>query len=256
MDKYNNLISRQIDIVPVETQKNIRNCKVLLLGCGLGSQIGVLAARTGFENFILVDGDDVEEHNLNRQAFDRSHIGKNKAESLSLLIKGINPDANVECRPFFLTDKITARGMINSVDVVINMVDPGEIMYFINDYSQDRGKLVVFPLNVMWGCYVMFFTPNSKKLVEILGGEKIKGNIFYIEFLKKTMVVLPSSVTNFCESNKNDFNKMEFMPQLGAASFVNAAIVIAGIVRWVSGYSIVESPSPVFEDLLSFHIVR
>lgn len=48
-------------------QKRIKNFRIFIGGCGLGSVIAECALRLGFENLTVIDGDKVELSNLNRQ---------------------------------------------------------------------------------------------------------------------------------------------------------------------------------------------
>lgn len=247
--QYQQLINRQKFIIPKKLQQKIKGCKIFLLGCGLGTQIGILAARTGFTKFILVDGDKVTLHNLNRQAFEYKHIGKNKAEVLSSTIKKINPHAEVEVYPYFLKDKKIAKKFIEKSNVVVNMADPDEIMYFVNDYAQERGKIVFFPLNILWGGYTLVFTHNSPTLKEILGGKKIEGNKFYMELLKKTFSTFPPQLLKFYKKMGRKLLTQSFIPQLGTTSFLNAAIIVGGIIKWLSGKPLKTAPQPIFLDI-------
>lgn len=74
--RYEELVSRYKFIIPKKLQDKIKKCRIFLLGCGLGAQIGLLATRTGFMNFILIDGDKVTFDNLNHQAFRYEYLGK------------------------------------------------------------------------------------------------------------------------------------------------------------------------------------
>ena len=105
-------------------QDLIGSTTVLLAGCGLGSNVAVLAARTGFQHFIAANGDLVEASNLNRQAFRVEHLGQNKAEATSRLIREVNPDAEVEVVPRFLQAE-DADAIVERSGLVVNMVDPG-----------------------------------------------------------------------------------------------------------------------------------
>lgn len=189
--RYEELVERHKFIIPKKLQNKIKKCRLFLLGCGLGTQIGLLAARTGFMNFILVDGDKVTLNNLNRQAFRYEHLGKNKAQVLASMIKDVNPKAKVEYYPIFLKDKKLAKKLIDNSDVVVNMADPGEIMYFVTDYSQETGKIVFFPLNILWGGYVLVFTPDSPRLKDLVGEQFLKGNRFYVKLFQKTVSTFP-----------------------------------------------------------------
>jgi molybdopterin-synthase adenylyltransferase len=92
---YEELVKSNWGFVSVEAQTKIRTAKVLLAGCGLGSNIAILAARTSFTNFILADGDKIELGNLNRQAFRLEHLGRNKADVAAELLSEVNPQAGL-----------------------------------------------------------------------------------------------------------------------------------------------------------------
>jgi len=246
--KYEELISRHRFIISKKLQDKIKRCRVFLLGCGLGTQIGLLAVRMGFQNFILIDGDKVTADNLNRQAFRYEHIGENKAEALKSMIKNINSKANIEAYPMFLKDKRLARELINKSNVVVNMADPEEIMYFVNNYASKRGKPVFFPLNLIWGGYVLVFMPDSVKLEEIVG-KKLKGNEFYFRLLENTFSTFPPSLLKFYEKRGQQLLNEPYFPQLGAAAYLNSSIIIEGIIKWLSGQPIKKAPQPIFLDL-------
>jgi molybdopterin/thiamine biosynthesis adenylyltransferase len=246
--KYEELVSRHKFVISKKLQDKIKKCQILLLGCGLGSQIGLLAVRTGFMNFILVDGDKVTLDNLNRQAFRYEHIGKNKAEALASILKDINPKVNVEYYPIFLRDKKLAKTLIDKSDVVVNMADPDEIMYFVNDYAQETGKPVFFPLNFIWGGYVLVFTPDSPRMKEIIGKRKFKGNRFYLELSRKTISTFPTSFLKIYKKIGRLLNQ-PFFPQLGVAALLNSSIIIVGIIKWLSGETLKKAPQPILLDV-------
>ena len=71
---------------------------------GLGSQIAVMLARAGVGKLFLVDFDRVELTNLNRQAYDISHLGRLKTEALAEILERINPYLEVTAA----AEKVTA----------------------------------------------------------------------------------------------------------------------------------------------------
>ncbi len=81
-------------------EKQIRNLKqahVLIVGLGgIGSFAGEFIARAGIGTITLIDGDNFDETNKNRQltALD-STIGRNKAVVLAERIREINPDVKL-----------------------------------------------------------------------------------------------------------------------------------------------------------------
>jgi molybdopterin/thiamine biosynthesis adenylyltransferase len=58
---------------------------IYIIGCGgVGSWLApAICPLVGPQNVTLIDGDTLEEKNLNRQLFDSSQIGQNKAEALA-----------------------------------------------------------------------------------------------------------------------------------------------------------------------------
>ena len=91
----NERYSRNRLYVTEDEQQQIKNTKILLGGAGIGSIIAECALRFGFENITIVDGDKVEESNLNRQNYSNSDIGKYNAACLKKRLMDINPHANI-----------------------------------------------------------------------------------------------------------------------------------------------------------------
>jgi len=78
--------------------ESLANKRVLIIGCGgIGSSTTFLLAGAGIRNFLLVDGDLVEESNLNRQLFwSLKDIGKLKVEVLKEQLLARFADATIE----------------------------------------------------------------------------------------------------------------------------------------------------------------
>lgn len=247
--EYKKLVSRNQYFISKKLQLKIKKSRLLFVGCGLGTQIALLAARMGFVNFILVDGDNVEINNLNRQAFRYEHIGRNKAEALTQMIKDINPKARISYYPFFLRDKKIAKKLIDKSDFVINMADPDKIMYFINNYAPKKGKPVLFPLNIIWGGFALIFTKDSAALENIIGKKMIKGNEFYLKLLQNTFSTFPKNLQKFYKKMGPKILKQTFAPQLGAAAFLTSSIIVSGIICLLAKKNIKKAPHPIFLDL-------
>ena len=81
-----------------EEQLRLRDAKILVVGTGgAGGVISVMLARSGVENFTLVDPDEYTLSNINRQiGCFVDTIGRNKAEVIKEEILRINPLAKVE----------------------------------------------------------------------------------------------------------------------------------------------------------------
>ena len=88
--------------VDAEEQEQVRGFRVFLGGAGIGSIIAECALRFGFETLTIVDGDKVEELNLNRQNYRMCDIGKPKVEALKERLLSINPSANITAVNIFI----------------------------------------------------------------------------------------------------------------------------------------------------------
>ena len=66
-------------------QSIIKDYKIFFGGAGIGSIVAECALRFGFEHITIVDGDKVEESNLNRQNYTEKDIGNNHCFYFSLL---------------------------------------------------------------------------------------------------------------------------------------------------------------------------
>lgn len=77
-------------------QTLVKSKRIFLGGAGIGSIIAECAVRFGFEKITIVDGDIVEESNLNRQNYCQKDIGRYKAEVLSEQLLSINSHAEID----------------------------------------------------------------------------------------------------------------------------------------------------------------
>ena len=100
---------RTIRVFGEEAHKKIREAKVCVLGLGgVGSYCLTTLARSGIENFLIVDGDEFDETNINRQEFAlQSTLGKRKVDVAKSVLTDINPECRVETHDeFILTEAI------------------------------------------------------------------------------------------------------------------------------------------------------
>lgn len=64
---------------------------------GLGSNVAMLLARTGFENFVLIDHDTVDASNLNRQNYLPEDLGHRKTQACLRHLSELNSDIRALC---------------------------------------------------------------------------------------------------------------------------------------------------------------
>ena len=120
--------------VGIAGQEKIKNGKVLVVGAGgLGSPALMYLAAAGIGTIGIVDFDDVDESNLQRQIIHSTkEIGSKKTESAKIAISSINPNIKVEAYDEKLTSK-NALDIIKKYDVVIDGSDNFPTRYLLND---------------------------------------------------------------------------------------------------------------------------
>ena len=117
-----------------EGQKKILKAKVLLIGTGgLGSPLGLYLAAAGVGTLGLVDFDNVDLSNLQRQIIHtQDEVGKSKIDSAEKRIKAMNPDTKVVKYPVKISSE-NALDMIKDYDIVIDGTDNFPTRYLTND---------------------------------------------------------------------------------------------------------------------------
>ncbi|CAB1277328.1 HesA/MoeB/ThiF family protein [Candidatus Nitrosacidococcus tergens] len=128
----------QIDI---EGQERLLKSKVLLVGVGgLGSPIALYLAGSGIGKIILVDPDQVELSNLQRQIIHNTQtIGTNKVDSAKNRMLALNPEIQIEAIPAYFTDKEHKR-IVDQVDIVIDGSDNFATRFDLNASCAHLGK--------------------------------------------------------------------------------------------------------------------
>src|SRR5919202_3358170 len=117
-----------------EGQQKLLNAKVLCLGAGgLGSPVALYLAAAGVGTLGIVDNDDVDLSNLQRQIIHTTdRIGTPKVDSAEIAVKAINPDVTVIKHKTRL-DASNVMELIEGYDVIVDGVDNFPTRYLLND---------------------------------------------------------------------------------------------------------------------------
>ncbi len=120
--------------IGLEGQTKLLEAKVLLLGAGgLGSPTALYLAAAGVGTLGIVDDDEVDLSNLQRQVIHTTDgIGTPKVDSAERAITAINPDVNVVKYRTRL-DASNVMEIIQGYDVIVDGVDNFPTRYLLND---------------------------------------------------------------------------------------------------------------------------
>jgi len=130
--------------VGVEGQVKLLEAKVLLLGAGgLGSPAAMYLAAAGVGTLGIVDMDEVDASNLQRQILhNMDRIGDRKVDSAKKTLTLLNPDVNVVAYDTRLSaDNVLE--LIDGYDVIIDGADNFPSRYLLNDASLTKKIPVV-----------------------------------------------------------------------------------------------------------------
>jgi adenylyltransferase/sulfurtransferase len=125
-------------------QKKLLASRVFIVGAGgLGCPVGYYLAAAGVGALGIVDNDDVELSNLQRQiAHNVNTLGKPKVESVKKTFENLNPDVNVNAMKERIT-RDNIMDLIKDYDVVVDGSDNFPTRYLINDACVMLGKPLV-----------------------------------------------------------------------------------------------------------------
>jgi sulfur-carrier protein adenylyltransferase/sulfurtransferase len=130
--------------IGLEGQTKLLEAKVLLLGAGgLGSPTALYLAAAGVGTLGVVDDDEVDLSNLQRQVIHTTdRIGVPKVDSAEQAITAINPDVKVVKYKTRL-DASNILEIIDGYDVIVDGVDNFPTRYLLNDATVRLGIPVV-----------------------------------------------------------------------------------------------------------------
>lgn len=226
-----------------EEQNKIKDVKIMLGGAGIGSIIAECALRFGFENIFIVDGDKVEESNLNRQNYCKADVGKYKAERLSKRLKQINPKANITFLNEFI-NKDNVKLVLSDVNIAVNALDYTSDIPFIFDKICSEKKIpVLHPYNFGWAGFLTIVKPDGYQLSEIsheYEGFEVKVADFvarYCSFWNLGNAWLEKIISQY----KGENGTLP-PPQLSIASWLVAGLSVNAIYNLVTGKEVLYFP--------------
>ena len=132
-------------------QRRLKNAKVLVIGAGgLGSPALLYHAAAGVGTLGIIDDDDVDLSNLQRQVIHGvADVGRPKIESARDAIAALNPLVDVRLHNIRL-DATNALELFAGYDLILDGADNFATRYLVNDAAAILGKPYV------WGSIFRF----------------------------------------------------------------------------------------------------
>lgn len=126
----------------------VSNSNVLLVGVGgVGGACFEALVRLGIRNITVVDKDDFDLSNLNRQILsNRNNIGHKKVLEAQIRAKSINPDICVECLDMFLNEANIDEIDFMKYDYIVDCCDTMTTKLLLIKKSIEYNKKIISSL--------------------------------------------------------------------------------------------------------------
>lgn len=143
-------------------QKRLKAARVLVVGAGgLGSPALLYLAAAGVGTIGVIDGDAVENTNLQRQIIHTdARIGMPKVFSAEAAMRALNPF--IEVRPYNRRiDETIAADLIADYDLILDGSDNFDTRYLVNRAAVMAGKPLIAAAITQWEGQVSLYHPAA-----------------------------------------------------------------------------------------------
>lgn len=132
--------SREISLIGEEKFKKLKDSTVMIFGLGgVGSYAAEALARAGIGKLILIDSDEVDITNINRQLYAlHSTVGKKKVQVAAERIRDINPDCETKEIAAFYNAGDGEKYFSSSCTYVVDAIDTVSAKIDIAAECQER----------------------------------------------------------------------------------------------------------------------
>ena len=177
---YWEIASRQMSIVSKSEQQRFKDAKITVIGCGgIGGETIEMLARMGLGELTIIDKDEYDLSNLNRQATATLEtLGKLKAEATKEKVRITNPYTKVMAINQAL-DEENVDELLKGSDIIIDALDNLITRIIVSRYAREnkipfihgaihgtQGQITVFGENTK-SYEEMFSLPSfNKELTE------------------------------------------------------------------------------------------
>jgi molybdopterin/thiamine biosynthesis adenylyltransferase len=256
---YDSLVLRNAGYISNEVQQSVRNCRLLIAGCGIGSTLAEAAARLGFERFILADGDTVDNHNLNRQDYEAADIGSPKVTGLARRIININPQVDIQQ----LNEPLTPNNVDDIValsDIVFDTIDFLDLsgIVALHDACKMHEKPLITALSIGWGGACVYFPKGAAwtfrrlfQLPETGSVDNLSYTDSFAHVIDKLADVIDPQVVQVVRQALTIMEDGKPCPasQVSPGAFAVASLAATMMVRILSGLPVTEAPRMVIADM-------
>ncbi|MFZ5941427.1 MAG: tRNA threonylcarbamoyladenosine dehydratase [Bacteroidota bacterium] len=132
---------RTLQLIGEESYRRLKDAHVLVVGLGgVGGAAAEMICRAGVGTMTIVDGDIVQESNINRQIPALySKLGRKKAEVVAERLLAINPELVLHVIPEFIRDERMEEILSTPFDYVVDAIDTLSPKIYLIYHSLNKG---------------------------------------------------------------------------------------------------------------------
>jgi molybdopterin/thiamine biosynthesis adenylyltransferase len=190
---------RNRDSIGLDDQLKLASSTAAVIGAGgLGGHVIHLLARMGMGRLVIVDCDNFDESNLNRQLFCTSDsVGKEKAQVAAQWVEAINPV--VEVVPYRIRiDESNLPGILAGADVAVDALDNIRDRLTLEKGAKALSIPLVHGALAGFDGQVMTIFPEDAGLATIYGtGEEAGRNTPSAEAVMGVPALMPNMIATF-----------------------------------------------------------
>ena len=194
------MFDRVVSLIGEEKFKCIQNINVLIIGIGgVGGYALEALVRSGVRNITIVDYDNIDVSNLNRQIIAHSNnLGQSKVLEGEKRAKLINPDINITCINECVNEDNIDNFLSKNYHYVIDACDTSIVKFLLMRKRDEYGykliscmgtakkvnpeKLAITTLDKT------SYDPLAKKLRYMLRKDKVKGKFMVVSSCEEVSV--------------------------------------------------------------------
>jgi len=256
---YETFTSRNAGYVSGDLQTQIRKTRLLVAGCGIGSTIAETCLRLGFQHLTLVDKDQVEAHNLNRQNFTAADIGTQKVDALAKRLLAINPSASIRAVNDWVTPE-NAATFVDDVDIVFDTIDflSLEGIVALHDAALAQRKPIIAPLSAGGGTAAIYFPPGATCSFRTIFGLPASGPVAGISYVGQFMRLIDRMEAELSPdivlALRKTLTRMDDgtpcpAPHVSVGSAAVGSLAATMAVRFLRGEAITPAPRMIFLNM-------
>jgi len=225
------IYNRTLLLIGETNLQKIKNSKVCICGVGgVGSYVLEALARTGIGKITIIDKDDVDITNINRQLIATlDNVGKSKVEEAKKRIKSINPEIQITSIQDFIDDTNTEKYITSDYDYVIDAIDSVDSKIAIIKRCKQSGIKIISSMGM-----ANRLDPLKIKIADIAKTEmcplaKVVRKKLKEQGIQKVKVVFSTEVA--IKSDGKKLGSVSFVPAV--AGIVIASEVVRDIIKQI-----------------------